>query len=155
MKMKRCLEYSNMYLFFPTRRKTNTRARTRARQHSSTSTRYTRARARGGQAVSTSRQQNYERHAKSARHFFNLYVGLHGPGWLYVLGMPPRGYLPFFATVNHQSVCHGPRPGPIPAPWYSGGSPACPGANSTRKDPRPDEQKMSMLKFKHAYTYVL
>ena len=22
-----------------------------------------------------------------------LYVGLHGPGWLYVLGMPPRGYL--------------------------------------------------------------
>ena len=26
-------------------------------------------------------------------HVFNLYVGLHGPGWLYVLGMPPRGYL--------------------------------------------------------------
>ena len=24
---------------------------------------------------------------------FNLYVGLQGPGWLYVLRMPPRGYL--------------------------------------------------------------
>ena len=23
-----------------------------------------------------------------------LYVGLHGPGWLYVLKMPPRGDLP-------------------------------------------------------------
>ena len=28
--------------------------------------------------------------------FFNLYVGLHGPGWLYVLGMLPRGYLPLW-----------------------------------------------------------
>ena len=27
----------------------------------------------------------------AASHFFNLYVGLQGPGWLYVVGMPPRG----------------------------------------------------------------
>ena len=25
--------------------------------------------------------------------FFNLHVGLHEPGWLYVLGMPPRDSL--------------------------------------------------------------
>ena len=49
--------------------------------------------------------------------FFDLYVGLHGPGWLYVLGWPPRRYLLIFATANPQSTCHGPRPGPTLAPW--------------------------------------
>ena len=29
----------------------------------------------------------------AVRHYFNLYVGLQGPGWPYVLGMPPRGDL--------------------------------------------------------------
>ena len=33
------------------------------------------------------------RYHMSRRTFFNLCVGLRGPGWLYVLGMPPRGYL--------------------------------------------------------------
>ena len=106
--------------------------------------------------VSGSRPQNYERHAQPVGHFFNLYVGLHGPGWLYVLGMPPRGYLPIFATLNPQSTCHGPRPGPTLAPWCSGGLPACSGAESTRKDPRPEEKKMSMCKRKtHLYIVCL
>ena len=33
------------------------------------------------------------RYHMNRRTFFTLYAGLHGPGWLYVLGMPPRGYL--------------------------------------------------------------
>ena len=73
--------------------------------------------------------------------FLNLCVGSHGPGCLYVLGRPPRGYLPFFATLNPQSTCHGPGPGPTLAPWCSGGLPACPATESTRKDPRPEEKK--------------
>ena len=100
--------------------------------HSSKSAR---TRARGGQAISASREQNSEQHAQPVGHFFNLYVGLNGPGWLYVLGMPTRGYLPIFATLNPQSTCHGPQPGPKHAQWCSGGFPACPGAESTRKDP--------------------
>ena len=39
------------------------------------------------------------------------------------------------ATLNPQSTCHGPQPGPKHAQWCSGGFPACPGAESTRKDP--------------------
>ena len=62
----------------------------------------TRAQARDGQ--SASRQQHCERHAQPGGHFFNLYVGLHGPGWLYVLGMPPPGCLPIFATLKPEHV---------------------------------------------------
>ena len=29
-------------------------------------------------------------------HSFNLFLGLHAPGWLYVLGIPPRGDLPLW-----------------------------------------------------------
>ena len=75
----------------------STRARPRALEHehevhSSTSTSI-RAQARRGQAISASRKQNSERHAQLVGHFCNLHVGLYGPGWLYVLGIPPRGYL--------------------------------------------------------------
>ena len=88
-----------------------------------------------------SRQQNSERHAQYVGYFFHLYVGLHWSGWLYVRRMPPRGYLQFFATLSPQSTCHRSRPGPTLAPWCTGGFPACPGAESTRKDPRPEEAK--------------
>ena len=80
------------------------------------------------------------------RTFFKTFTGLHWPWWLYVLGMPPRGYLPIFAALNPQSTCRGPRPGPTLAPWCLGGLPACPGADGTRKDPRPEEKKMAMCK---------
>ena len=60
--------------------------------HSSTSTSI-RAQALGGQANSASRQQNFKRHAQPVGHFLDLYVGLHGPGWRYMIGMPPRGDL--------------------------------------------------------------
>ena len=45
------------------------------------------------------------------------------------------------ATLNHKITCYGPRPGPKRVPWCSGGLLACPGAESTRKDPRPEEKK--------------
>ena len=83
----------------------------------------------------------------------DLYGGLHGPVWLYVVGMPPCDYLPIFATLNPQSTCHGPRAGPTLSPWCLGGLPACPGAESTRKDPRTEEKKMPMGKSKHISTW--
>ena len=45
--------------------------------------------------VTTGRHSEIQdlRYHISRRTFFNLYVGLHGPGWLYMLGMPARGYL--------------------------------------------------------------
>ena len=36
-------------------------------------------------------------------HSLNLYVGLQGPGWLYVLGIPPRGDLPFWIPLARVS----------------------------------------------------
>ena len=144
---------------------TGTRARTntRALEHEHQSTR---ARARcaldhehGRSSTSTRWPGNQceplgERHAKPVRLFFN-HVGLHAPGWLYVFGMPPRGYLPVFATLNPQSTCHGPRPGLILAPWYTDGLPACPGAESARKDPRPEEKKCRYAKKAHLYMVIL
>ena len=74
-------------------------------------------------------------------------MGLHSPGWLYVLGMPPRDYLPVFANLNpHSTYPSGPRPGPKLAPWCTGGLHACPGAENTRKDQRLEEKKMPMCK---------
>ena len=61
--------------------------------------------------------------------------GLHGPGWLWMVGKRSHGYLPDFATLNGQSTRHGARPGPTLAPWYTGGSPACPAAESARRRP--------------------
>ena len=87
--------------------------------------------------------------------FFNLCVGLYGPGCLHMLGMPPRGYLTVFATLNPQSTCHGPRPGPTLAPWCSGGPPACPAAESTSKEPRPQEKKnVGVQKKTHVYSSI-
>ena len=59
------------------------------------------------------------------------------------------------ATLNPRSTCYGPRPGPTLAPRCSGGLPACPGAEGTRKDPRPGEKEILMCKNKHIYTYLV
>ena len=54
---------------------------------------------RGNTFPSRSNVRRHRRHSRSEiSHeppdiFFDLYVGLHGPGWLSVIGMPPRGYL--------------------------------------------------------------
>ena len=84
-------------------------------------------------------------------HFFNMYVGLHGPRWLNVLGMPPRGCLRLWtprarATDLAQAphLRRGVRVGFLRA------------AESTRKDPRPEEKQMSICKkntFIHIATY--
>ena len=71
------------------------------------------------------------------RHF----GGLHGPGRLQLGGKRSRGYLPDYAASDTQSTPRGARPGPTLAPWCAGGSPACPAAESARKDPRPEEKK--------------
>ena len=57
-------------------------------------------------------------HNKAAGHSFNLYVGLQGPGWLYVFGILSEGC----ATFNRQSTCHGPRPRPKLAHGIRAGS---------------------------------
>ena len=58
-----------------------------------------------------------------------------------------RNDSPFLlSTLNPQSTCHGPRPGATLAPGCSGGLPVCPGADSTRNDRGPEEEKMPMCK---------
>ena len=73
------LEYSNTA--------TSTRTLRHEHEHLNMST-------RGGQISSARRQQNYQKHAHPVGHSFNLYVGLHAPGWLHVLGMSPRADVP-------------------------------------------------------------
>ena len=55
------------------------------------------------------------------------------------------------ATFNPHSTCHRPRPGPTLVTWCSGGLPACPGAESTRKDLRLEEKKCRCAKETHVY----
>ena len=69
---------------------------------------------------------------------FNLCVDLQRPGWLYALGIPPwadvRLWTPRARATDlgqTQTCVRGP-----------GGLPACHGAESTRKEPRPEEKKM-------------
>lgn len=64
----------------------------------------------------------YDVHNTSDIYMIELYVGWHGSGWLYVLGMPLRGYLPIFVPLNAQSTSHGPRPEPTLAPRCLDGS---------------------------------
>ena len=66
--------------------------------------------------------------------------------------MSPSGYLPVFVTLNPQSTGHGPLPGPTLGSGCTGGFPACPGSENTRKDPRPAEKKMPMC---NIYTYIV
>ena len=125
----------------------STRARARAREHRSTRARAscTRARARGSQAVSASCQENDMRNLSDIFLTMRVCVRLDGSTCSEYLSVV---YLPVFAILNHQSTCHGPRRGPTPAPWCTGGLPTCPGAENTRKDLRPEE----MCKRKHIYT---
>ena len=50
-----------------------------------------------------------------------------------------------FSDFKPQRTCHGP---PVLAPQCSRGPPACPATESTRKDPRAEEQKMPMCKIR-------
>ena len=90
------------------------------------------------------------------RTFFNLLimyyvcVGLHGPGWLYVLGMPPRADVPLStpgARVTDLGRGSNLRIGP-------GRAPCVPRAESTRKDPRPEEKKMPKGEKTHLSIYM-
>ena len=48
--------------------------------------------------------------------------------------------------LNAQSTRHGARPGPILAPSCTGGPPACPAAESARKDSRPEDKSLVLRK---------
>ena len=70
-----------------------------------------------------------------------MYVGLHGPERLYVLGIPPLADLPlFFEPPEHVPRTSARAQTCVRDP---GGLPACHGAESTRKDARSEEKKMS------------
>ena len=74
------------------------------------------------------------------RTFFEpVRVGLHGPGWLYVLGMPPRGYLVNFS--DFESPEHVLRTSARAHTFALGvrvGLSACPGARSRELEKRPE-----------------
>ena len=128
-----CIYLEYMYLSLPTRRKQPI-----GPKHELDSAL---TRPRGGQATNTSRQKNSERYAEPFGGFSVLFVGLHGPGWRHVLGMPPPWLLVHFRDFDRQSTCHGPRSRPKFSPWCSGGHPAFPGAETKRNDPGPEEKK--------------
>ena len=60
-------------------------------------------------------------------------------------------------TCNFESPEHVPRTSARAtlAPWCSGGLPACPGAESTRKDPRPEKKKMLICQKKNTSIHSL
>ena len=79
-----------------------------------------------------------------------MYAGLHWPGWLYVLGIPPRADMPLWppeyvprTSARAQTYVRGPD-----------GLPACDGAESTRNDPRPEETEMTKGQKTHFYMYI-
>ena len=63
--------------------------------------------------------------------FFIVYVGLHAPGWLYVLRMPPRGYLPIFPTPRARATELG--QGPNLRRGFRAGSPHAPEPRAREK----------------------
>ena len=94
-----------------THQHSSTRPRARAREHESTSVN-TRPRVRGAleheHGVARQSVRAVSKPAcETCRTFFHfrnhVYVSLHAPGWLYVLKMPPRGYLPIFVTLTPRA----------------------------------------------------
>ena len=90
------------------------------------------------------------KHHMRRRTFFELVCGFAEP-WMALRARnpSPSGR----ATLNPQSKCHGPRPGPKTCVRGPGGLPACHGAESTRKDPRPEEKKMLKVQ-KNTFIYL-
>ena len=78
-------------------------------------------------------------------------VGLHGPRWLYVLVMPPRGVR---ASFNPQSTCHGPWPGPKLAYWVRVGSLCATESRARGKTRDRKRKKYRWVKTTHLYFVV-
>ena len=79
-----------------------------------------------------------------------MYVGLHEPEWLYVLGIPPRADVPL-RTPEHVTRTSARAQTCV---WGPGGLPVCHRAESTRKDPRPEEKKMPKGEKAHFFIYI-
>ena len=78
-----------------------------------------------------------------------FFITVRGSAWAWT-ALRARNASPWLlATLNPQSTCHGPRPGSTLVPWCSGGLPLCPGAESTRKDPRAEEKKNAEVQKKN------
>ena len=60
----------------------------------------------------------------------------------------------FHDLKNLQSTCHGPRRGPALVQSFTVRLPACPGAERTRNDPRPEEENVHMCK-QNIYNIVI
>ena len=82
-------------------------------------------------------------------HYFNLYVGLHGPGWLYMLGMPPRGDLRLW-TPRARATDLG--QGPNLRRGVRAGSLRATEPRAREKTRGRKSKKMPMCKKKHIYT---
>ena len=82
-------------------------------------------------------------------HSLNLYVGLQSPGWLYVLGIPPRADVRLWTP----SRCHGPRPGPKRTCGIWAGSLRATEPRA-RGETRGRERKNAQGPKKPIYTYV-
>ena len=78
-------------------------------------------------------------------------VGLHGPGWLYVLGISPRADVPLSTPRARGTDTSA---GAQTCVWGPAGLPVCHGAESTRKDPRPEEKKRGRVKQTDLYIYI-
>ena len=81
-----------------------------------------------------------------------MYVGLHEPGWLYVRARnpSPRG----LATLNPQSTCHRPRPGPKLACGFRAVSPRATEPRARGKTRGRKRKKCRWAKKTHLYLYI-
>ena len=84
--------------------------------------------------------------------FVNFYVGVHGPRYLLVLSA--RNASPWLRTTLYPRA-RARRPGPTLVPWCLGGLSACPRAESTRKDQRPEEKNANAQKKIHLFMHCI
>ena len=84
-------------------------------------------------------------------HSFNLYIGLQGPGWLYMLGIPPRADVPLWTPrARATDLGQGPnlRAG-------SGRAPCVPRSREHEKRPAAGREKNAKVPEKHNLYIVI
>ena len=79
-----------------------------------------------------------------------MYVGLHGPGWLYVLGIPPRADLPLY-TPRARATDPGQGPNLRAG---SGRAPCVPRSREHEERAAAGRQKDADVPKKHIYIYT-
>ena len=74
--------------------------------------------------------------------------------WLLLAGKRPRGYLQVFVTLNPQSTCHGPRPGPTLCAVLYARAPCMSRSREHEKRPRGRKTKKCRHAKNHIYIYT-